>query len=198
MAMKISEFSVAVLAYDIVGFTALSAAIGPEEVVTMLDRYGRHPARRVRGRGASYARERAVARRLYYVFDEIIASTHAYKIETVGDAVLVCAGAPTRLPSAAAIESVVNCARDMMYVVSRFRTPTTRQAIQARIGLHYGNVLAGIMGHILVRARQRRAARCRMPPPPPPTPPRPARSHGTSSSVARWTWCRRWSRRRGR
>ena len=37
-AMKTSEFSVAVLAFDIVGFTALSAAIGPEEVVKMLDR----------------------------------------------------------------------------------------------------------------------------------------------------------------
>ena len=52
--------TVALVTTDIVGFTALSAAIGAEEVVMMLDA-------------------------LYFRFDHIVLRTMCYKVETIGD-----------------------------------------------------------------------------------------------------------------
>ena len=56
----VAQLHVAILTTDIIGFTSLSAAIGAQEVVQMLDM-------------------------LYFSFDHLVTRTKCYKVETIGD-----------------------------------------------------------------------------------------------------------------
>jgi class 3 adenylate cyclase len=116
---------VSILMFDLVGFTKLATDIGPNRIVSMLDD-------------------------LYYMFDTLVERRGAYKVETIGDAFLVCCGALTPLPPQEAAINIAKCAVDMVQRVKTFRAPGGR-TLQARVGIHAGHVLTGIIGKQMPR-----------------------------------------------
>lgn len=123
--MSATTQPVALLMFDLVGFTALSAAIGPHSIVSLLDS-------------------------LYAAFDKLVIARSAYKVETIGDAFLVCAGAPVPCPPSQAALAVVKLGIDMLALLRKFPAPDGWK-LQARIGVHIGRVLAGVIGTRLPR-----------------------------------------------
>ncbi len=116
---------VSLLMFDLVGFTKLSAAIGPHKLVTMLDR-------------------------LYASFDRIVRRRQAYKVETIGDAFLVSCGAPEVMPPEESAVIVAKCAIEMLRRVRSFTAPGGH-ILQARIGIHLGRVMAGVISSHMPR-----------------------------------------------
>ena len=111
--------------------------------------------------------------------------TECYKVETIGDgalgvfsngltscdcstalmrilaaAFIVCAGAPEPRALAASVLAVTSCARALLSVVERYRTPTSRRRIKMRIGCHAGVVLGAVMGRSMVRLCTNRCMSC--------------------------------------
>jgi adenylate cyclase len=109
--------SASVLFADIVDFTPLAQRLPPEEVVALLD---------------------GVFSRL----DALVDQHGLEKIKTIGDAYMVAAGIPApRDDHLRALARFAVAARDA------FRDPLPGQpAIQLRIGLHSGPVVAGVIG----------------------------------------------------
>ncbi|MBK9249506.1 MAG: tetratricopeptide repeat protein [Ignavibacteria bacterium] len=111
--------SVSVLFADIVNFTKLSQRITPEELVEGLDN-------------------------IFTTFD-ILAEKHGLeKIKTIGDAYMVVSGAPIQRVDHA--ESMANFALEMVESMKEFRSISTDEEIQIRIGIHSGEVAAGVIG----------------------------------------------------
>ncbi len=109
---------VTVLFADIVGFTKLSSRISATELVKMLNR-------------------------IFLTFDEIAERYGLEKIKTIGDAYLVVGGIPT--PRADHAEAVANMALDMMTSLCSMKFSQT-DALNLRIGIHTGQVVAGVIG----------------------------------------------------
>jgi adenylate cyclase len=105
-----------VLFSDIVGFTELSARLPPDEVVRRLDE-------------------------VFTRFDKIAEELGLEKIKTIGDAYMVAGGVPERRADHAA-------AVCMMALRMREDLATLAQenALQVRIGVHTGPVVAGVIG----------------------------------------------------
>lgn len=109
---------VTVLFADIVGFTELSARLGPREIVNMLnDVFGR--------------------------FDKLVVEYGLEKIKTIGDCYMVVGGIPERDPlhcqkvadfAIAALQSFDDYAADFA------------QPLSIRVGMHTGTVVAGVVG----------------------------------------------------
>lgn len=109
---------VTVLFADIVGFTELSARLGPREIVNMLnDVFGR--------------------------FDKLVVEHGLEKIKTIGDCYMVVGGIPERDPlhcqkvadfAIAALQTFDDYAADFA------------QPLSIRIGMHTGTVVAGVVG----------------------------------------------------
>ena len=109
---------VSVLFADIVGFTELSARLGPREIVNMLnDIFGR--------------------------FDKLVVEHKLEKIKTIGDCYMVVGGVPERDPlhcqktaefALAAMQSFAEYAQDFS------------QPLSIRMGMHTGTVVAGVVG----------------------------------------------------
>ena len=109
---------VTVLFADIVGFTELSARLGPREIVNMLnDVFGR--------------------------FDKLVVEHGLEKIKTIGDCYMVVGGIPERDPlhcqkvadfAIAALQSFDDYAADFA------------QPLSIRVGMHTGTVVAGVVG----------------------------------------------------
>ena len=111
--------SVSVLFADIVGFTKLSQRISPEELVEGLDR-------------------------IFSVFDSLAEKHGLEKIKTIGDAYMVVSGAPE--PRADHAEAMAQFALEMVEAMKEFTSKSTGEAIQLRIGIHSGEVVAGVIG----------------------------------------------------
>ncbi len=110
--------SVTVLFADIVGFTKLSSSMSPAELVELLDR-------------------------LFTAFDALANKHGIEKIKTIGDAYMAVCGVPEA--SAQHVERVLSFAHDIQHVMAQFREQEDFD-IQVRIGVHTGEVVAGIIG----------------------------------------------------
>ncbi len=109
---------VSVLFADIVGFTPLSAKLGPYETVRMLnDIFGR--------------------------FDELVESCGLEKIKTIGDCYMVVGGVPDRTPLHC--QRVATFALEAVKVIEAY-AQTFPLSLQIRIGVHTGTVVAGVVG----------------------------------------------------
>jgi class 3 adenylate cyclase len=102
---------------DIVGFTALSERLGPEQLVRVVDA-------------------------CFSAFDRVVLEHGAEKIKTVGDAYMAVCGVPR--PSDDHALKAARTALGMLAAVERLDLEGLR--LQVRIGLHSGPVVAGIVG----------------------------------------------------
>ncbi|WP_369426340.1 adenylate/guanylate cyclase domain-containing protein [Ruegeria alba] len=109
----------AILFADIVDFTPRSARMAPEELVSFLNR-------------------------IFSTFDELAAKHGLEKIKTIGDAYMVAAGLPQ--PVDRPVHRVAEMAFDMLDAL-RALSDEIGEAIEIRIGLHAGPVVAGVIGH---------------------------------------------------
>jgi PAS domain S-box-containing protein len=109
---------VSVLFADIVGFTQLSSQISAEELVNLLNQ-------------------------IFSAFDHLVDRHGLEKIKTIGDAYMVVSGLP--IPRGDHAEAIAEMALDMQQAVINF-TNTTGIALNIRIGIHSGPVVAGVIG----------------------------------------------------
>jgi adenylate cyclase len=110
--------SVSVLFADLCGFTEFSQAIEPRELVGLLDE-------------------------IFSAFDQLAASHGVEKIKTIGDAYMAVAGLPVRRPDHAdAVAKMALGMQDAFAEVMKARG----LAMQVRIGIHTGPVVAGVIG----------------------------------------------------
>ncbi|WP_051327434.1 adenylate/guanylate cyclase domain-containing protein [Desulfatibacillum aliphaticivorans] len=110
--------NVSILFSDIVGFTALSRTMPPDEVVSLLNR-------------------------IFSQFDDLAGRHGMEKIKTIGDAYMCTAGIPQFRADHA--ESAARMALDMMREFNRVAREIG-QPLQLRIGINSGAVVAGVIG----------------------------------------------------
>lgn len=109
---------VTVMFADIVGFTEISARRSATELVELLNL-------------------------IFSKFDQLSELHGLEKIKTIGDAYMVVGGLP--VPQSDHAEAIVEMALDMQKGVSEFNAETG-EALQIRIGINSGPVVAGVIG----------------------------------------------------
>ena len=109
---------VSVLFTDIVGFTRISAALKPDEVVNLLER-------------------------VFAAFDVLVEKHGLEKIKTIGDAFLVAAGLPE--PRTDHAEAIADFALDLQRAAPEISLPDGG-SLEIRIGFHSGPLIAGVIG----------------------------------------------------
>ena len=107
-----------VLFADIVGFTALSEKLSPDETLTLMDD-------------------------VFCRFDELVDRFGLEKIKTIGDAYMLAGGLPE--PSDNHADDVARMALAMQEEISKIPTPGGRP-LSLRIGISTGPVVAGVIG----------------------------------------------------
>ncbi|XP_067931883.1 atrial natriuretic peptide receptor 1-like [Watersipora subatra] len=106
---------------DIVGFTTISGAMSPMDVVVFLNK-------------------------LYSCFDTVIDKHDVYKVETIGDAYMVVSGVPIRNGNKH-VTNIADMALDLLEQSKSFVIPNMpNELLRIRIGLHSGPVCAGVVG----------------------------------------------------
>ncbi|TAE25514.1 MAG: hypothetical protein EAZ92_12150 [Candidatus Kapaibacterium sp.] len=113
--------NVSILFADIVGFTELASRLEPVVLVALLDE-------------------------IFTAFDGIAARFQLEKIKTIGDAYMLVAGIPEKLPGGA--EKLALAALAMQEAISVKTDIVQRMNVhlQVRIGIHTGAVVAGVIG----------------------------------------------------
>jgi class 3 adenylate cyclase len=107
-----------VLFADLVGFTPLASSLSPADTVVLLDR-------------------------LFSAFDELAMRHGLEKVKTIGDAYMVVGGVPETSSDHPA--RVVAMGREMLDAVAALARDIDR-ALDVRIGIHTGPVVAGVIG----------------------------------------------------
>ncbi len=113
---------VGVLFADFVGFSKIAERLSPQELVSELDT-------------------------CFRAFDEIIAKYNLEKIKTIGDAYMVAGGLPNG--GGAQLRDMVLAAREMQDWLANWnlqRVENNQPVFEARIGIHRGPVVAGVVG----------------------------------------------------
>ncbi len=113
--------NVTVMFTDFVNFTKAGERMTPQELVGELDA-------------------------CFKVFDTIVRKHRIEKIKTVGDAYMAVAGLPVDDPDHAA--SIIKAALEIRDYMKRRRQQMGDKTFEVRIGVHSGNVVAGIVGVI--------------------------------------------------
>ena len=103
---------------DIVGFTAMSSAMDPEELVRLLDE-------------------------VFGGFDRLVDASGLEKVKTIGDAYMVVGGMPIWRPDH--LERMADLAIDIAQAVNH-SDAAVRLRVRFRIGIHTGSVVAGVVG----------------------------------------------------
>jgi class 3 adenylate cyclase/CheY-like chemotaxis protein len=116
IADRVAESTI--LFCDLVGFTALSGQLSADRTVDFLGR-------------------------IFTIFDRLAAEAGVEKIKTIGDAYMVAAGIPE--PQADHAVRIATLAPKMMRAV-RDVAKATDLNLQARIGIHSGPIVAGVIG----------------------------------------------------
>jgi class 3 adenylate cyclase len=115
---------------DICGFTAMSKQKTPMQVVGMLSK-------------------------LFTQFDELCVNHDVYKVHTIGDCYVILSFGDWEGGSRDPIKecvNMVNMAIDMIKSIKNFNlTENVENKLEMRIGMHTGNVIAGITGLNIVR-----------------------------------------------
>mmetsp|Transcript_65155 Transcript_65155/g.167740 ORF Transcript_65155/g.167740 Transcript_65155/m.167740 type:complete len:487 (+) Transcript_65155:52-1512(+) len=110
---------------DIEGFTKIAAAVQTSDLMHMLNG-------------------------LYTVMDHCAAALPVYKVETIGDAYMVVGGLPERSEShASAVADFALLVREAVKFVLNPLQPDL--AVQLRMGMHSGPVMAGVVGNLMPR-----------------------------------------------
>jgi class 3 adenylate cyclase len=107
-----------VLLADLVGFTSLSAHVGPDQVVDLLNE-------------------------IFSTFDLLVEKHGLEKIKTIGDAYMVAGGIPFARPDHA--EAIAELALDLQEEIAQ-RNRRYHTTIHLRIGICTGPVVAGVIG----------------------------------------------------
>ncbi|MFM7156900.1 MAG: adenylate/guanylate cyclase domain-containing protein [Bacteroidota bacterium] len=117
IADKISKVSV--LFVDIVDFTVLSSSISPDQLVNGLNL-------------------------LFSFYDTIADKYQLEKIKTIGDAYMAVSGVPEQRDDHAI--AIALMAKEILSSMKDFRIPGYDANINIRIGIHSGEVVAGVIG----------------------------------------------------
>jgi len=113
---------VSVLFADFVGFSKIAEKLTPQQLVTELDTS-------------------------FQAFDEIIAKYKLEKIKTIGDAYMAAGGLPDG--GGSQLQDMINAAREMQNWLTKWnieRRKNNLPEFEARIGIHRGPVVAGVVG----------------------------------------------------
>jgi class 3 adenylate cyclase/CheY-like chemotaxis protein len=110
--------AVTVLFADIVGFTELASARTPQEIVMVLDG-------------------------IFSEFDGLATKFGVEKVKTIGDTCMVVGGAPDEQHNHT--EAIARMALEMLASIENFNN-NNGTALQMRIGIHVGEVAAGVIG----------------------------------------------------
>ena len=110
---------VTVIFTDFVNFTKASELLSPKELVNEL-----HTC--------------------FKAFDDIISKYDVEKIKTIGDAYMAVSGLPVANPQHA--ENVLKAAIDIVAFMKERQAKMGAKAFEVRVGIHSGNVVAGIVG----------------------------------------------------
>ncbi|KAH9487614.1 Nitrogen permease reactivator protein, partial [Bulinus truncatus] len=87
---------------------------------------------------------------VYYKFDNILDKYNVYKVETIGDAYVVCSGVPVRVEKHAT--EIAKMALHIMMSSAELKVHHRPQhKFHMRIGLHSGPVAAGVVGRTMPR-----------------------------------------------
>jgi class 3 adenylate cyclase len=107
-----------ILFSDLVGFTSLASRSSPGQIIDILNN-------------------------LFSAFDALAKQLRLEKIKTIGDAYMVAGGLPEEQPEHAV--AVADMALGMIEAVRQIGTQFG-ETLEARIGIHSGDVVAGIIG----------------------------------------------------
>jgi adenylate cyclase len=115
--------STSVLFADIAGFTRIAEGLTPQQLVGELDEHFRH-------------------------FDRVARRRNLEKIKTIGDAYMAVGGIP-QCNGTHAVDCVLAALeiRDLMQTLAADAARQHRPAFQLRIGVHSGDLVAGVIGH---------------------------------------------------
>jgi adenylate cyclase len=109
---------VTILIADVVGFTELAPALSPERLALMVDE-------------------------IFSIFDGLVGERGLKKVKTLGNSYMAASGVP--VPSADHPARAAHLSLDMLQALDRFNE-RTGSALQVRIGIATGPVLAGVIG----------------------------------------------------